>query len=307
MKVDVQRMPDSERLPMKPLTPEEAAKVVIDMGDVRITAGEFMAYIETLPPQYREYARTVNKAKFAEEVVKIKFLAERARREKLDQETTIQSQIRFQTDNLLAGKAYQKVLTSIPVEPATLQAYYDKHKQEYESVKARHILVRLPGSAVPLRSGQKELTSDEALAKAQGLRKRLVAGEDFAKLAKEESDDVNSGANGGEVGSFKRGQMVPQFEEVAFAIKPGEISEPVRTPYGFHLIIVDEHESKSLEEMKPELEKLVRQESGQKALLDHIGKAGVKVDQSFFGVMTIGEPMVAPKPLDLPAAPPPAQ
>src|SRR5687768_8000003 len=71
--VQMQPVPESELLAFKPLTPEEAAKVVLTIGDTQITAGEFMAYVDTLPPQYRPYVRTVNRAKWAQEVLKIKF------------------------------------------------------------------------------------------------------------------------------------------------------------------------------------------------------------------------------------------
>jgi peptidyl-prolyl cis-trans isomerase C len=296
--VDVQRVPDSELLASKPLTPEEAAKVVMVIGDTEITAGEFMAYIDTVPPQYRQQARTVNRGKWAQEVIKIKFLAAEARRQKVDQDPKVQAQLNFQAENLLAARAYDRRIQGLTVDEAALRDYFSKHKAEYERVKASHILVRLPGSPVPLRKGQKELTSDEALAKAQALRKRIVAGEDFAKLAKEESDDTNSAASGGDVGFFKRGQMVPEFEEVAFFMKPGEVSEPVRSQYGFHVIRLDQREAKSFEELKPELEKRVRLDLAQKALLENLSKGAVKVDETFFGPLEFGAPMA-----QAPAAP----
>jgi peptidyl-prolyl cis-trans isomerase C len=255
-----------------------------------------MAYVDTLPPQYRRYARTVNRGKWAEEVIRIKFLAAQARRQKLDQDPKLQSQIAFQAENLLAARAYDRTAKAVKVDDAALREYLDRHKTEYERVRARHILVRSPGSPVPLPEGRKELTSDEALAKAQALRKRIVAGEDFAKLAREESDDNNTAVSGGDVGFFKRGQMTPEFEEVAFFMKPGDVSEPVRTQFGFHLIRLEEREAKTFEELRPELEKRVRLELAQEALKDELSAADVKVDESFLGPMSVGSPMAEAAP-----------
>jgi len=83
------------------------------------------------------------------------------------------------------------------------------------------------------------------------LRKKIQAGADFAELARQESDDAGSGANGGDLGSFRRGQMVPTFEQAAFAMQPGDLSEPVKTPFGYHVIKVEAKESKSFDEVRP--------------------------------------------------------
>jgi parvulin-like peptidyl-prolyl isomerase len=81
-----------------------------------------------------------------------------------------------------------------------------------------------------------------ALALAQELRQRLVDGEEFAALAAEYSDDPGSAMSGGDLGWFSRGRMVPEFEEAAFSLAPGEISEPVRTDFGYHIIQVIERD-----------------------------------------------------------------
>ena len=99
-----------------------------------------------------------------------------------------------------------------------LKAYYEAHKGEYEQVRARHILIRMQGSPVALPAGQKDLTEDEALAKALEIRQKIVDGADFADLARAESNDSGSSSNGGDLGFFKPGQMLPSFEEAAFAL-----------------------------------------------------------------------------------------
>jgi hypothetical protein len=100
-------------------------------------------------------------------------------------------------------------------------------------IRARHILLRFPENATPAQI-------DSVRALAESLRSRLVAGEDFATLARQYSQDTGSGANGGDLGTFGRGEMVPPFEEAAFSLAVGDISEVVETTFGLHIIRVDE-------------------------------------------------------------------
>jgi len=118
-------------------------------------------------------------------------------------------------------------------------------------------------------------TDEEALALAKELVKRLRAGEDFAKLAKEYSDDPGSRDNGGDLGWFGRGRVVPEFEKAAFSLKPGEISDPVKTMFGYHIIQVlekDPHHPISPAELDQK-----KAEAYQKLLADQ--KAAMKIER----------------------------
>jgi len=132
---------------------------------------------------------------------------------------------------------------------AELRAAYDANPGRFQSAeqrRARHILVAV-GKA----------TDDQAAAKkAAGLRARLDKGEDFAALARESSDDTGSAANGGELGWAGKGTFVGPFEDALFAAKPGEITQPVRTEFGYHIIQLEEVRpgaQRSFEEVRPEL------------------------------------------------------
>ena len=134
----------------------------------------------------------------------------------------------------------QYVIVSAPVPPQTIsdqdaQAYYDSNLKEYEQlpqVHAAHILARVP----PVGGSEAE---NKAKAKIEEVLKRARAGEDFAKLAKETSEDTANAQQGGDLGFVKRGDLVPQFEQAAFALKKGELAPaPVRTPFGYHAIKV---------------------------------------------------------------------
>lgn len=258
-------------------------KVVLSVGEEKFTVGELQQMIDALPEQYRNAARGAGKRQFAEQLIRLKLLSQEARRRKLDQTPLFQKQLALQRDNLLAGALFQDLSANSTIDEASSRRYYDQHKSEYEQVKGRHILVRMQGSPMPLPAEKKELTEEEALAKAQALRKRLLAGEDFSALAKAESDDTGSGANGGDLGFFKHGQMVPPFEQAAFSLPVGQLSEPVKTQFGFHLIQVEQKEAKTYEEVRGEIEKRMRPDIARQAVEDLRKQTPVTIDEAYFG------------------------
>ncbi len=120
----------------------------------------------------------------------------------------------------------------VNVTPQDVERYYKEHNDEYaqaEQVHVRHIFLPLAGH-----------TEEETLAQMEDIRKHAVAGEDFGKLADQYSQGPGAG-QGGDLGNFKKGQMAKEIEDVAFALKPGEISQPFRMGAGIHLIKVEEH------------------------------------------------------------------
>lgn len=261
-----------------PATPPD--KVVITVGDTKITAAQFNELIEMLPEQTRSQARGPGRKQFGDQVVRILTLAEEARRRKIDQNPVFKEQAEFQVDNLLAGRMFGEL---VQASDAELHQYYDEHKGEFEQIHARHILIRAAGSPVPLDPGQKELTDQEALAKAQDIRKQLLAGADFATLASKESDDSGSKGKGGDLSFFHRGQMIGPFEDAAFKLNVGEISEPVKTPFGYHIIRVEAKNPGTFEEAKPEIMRRVQQQKSQEALQELLKKTGSTMDPAFFG------------------------
>lgn len=142
-----------------------------------------------------------------------------------------------------------------------LERYYRRNLDLFEikeEVKASHILLKLAEDA-------DQATIDKRRALAEELLKQLKDGADFAKLAKAHSDDTSNAAAGGDIGTFGRGVMVREFEDAVFALRPGQLSDVVRTPFGFHIIKVDEHT-----------------DAGVKPLVDAIDevKAGLKVEKA---------------------------
>jgi peptidyl-prolyl cis-trans isomerase D len=147
------------------------------------------------------------------------------------------------------------------VSDGEVEAYYKEHGSEFEEpkrIRVAHVLVRVP----PVGGSDAE---NSAKAKVEAVIKRARAGEDFAKLAREISEDKASAVQGGDLGFVGPGELVAPFEQAAFALKKGEVSEPVRTPFGYHAIrVLDVREGGKtpLKDVTPKIkETLVAQKS----------------------------------------------
>jgi peptidyl-prolyl cis-trans isomerase C len=144
------------------------------------------------------------------------------------------------------------------VSAEDVKKFYDENPQHFEQpeqVKASHILVKVDPAATPEAKA-------EAKKKIEGILKQVKEGGDFAALAKEHSD-CPSAAQGGDLGAFGRGQMVKEFEETAFSMKPGEVSGIVETQFGYHIIKVTEKKEAgkvSFDEVKDQIEAYLKQQ-----------------------------------------------
>ena len=148
-----------------------------------------------------------------------------------------------------------------------LRALYDEHKDEFgvgEERKARHILIQVKD-----QNNKEEVKKAEE--KANDLLKRIKQGESFEKLAKEFSEDPGSASKGGDLGFFGRGVMEPDFEKAVFALKKGEVSEPVLTSFGYHIIKLEDiraEQRKPFDEVKDELRKRFRKDAAEREYFD---------------------------------------
>jgi parvulin-like peptidyl-prolyl isomerase len=249
--------------------------VLVQVNDVKITVAEFEMILKAYPDNTRVFILGPGKQQFFDQLVRTIVLSEEGKRRKLDQDPTYQAQARYSLAAILSSATNEDIKNNLKIDDGVLKKYYDEHAADYTKVKARHILIRFKGSPVSVRPGQQDLSDEEALAKAQALQAKIKAGADFADVAREESDDASSGANGGDLGLFGHGQMVPSFEDAAFQLKAGEVSDPVKSPFGYHVIQVQERQVKSFEELKPELEAKVRPDLTKKQVDDLVNKAKV--------------------------------
>jgi peptidyl-prolyl cis-trans isomerase C len=270
-------------LPIPPPLPKVAPdKVILTVGSMNLTAEQFDQIIDSVPEQYKAFFKGPGRKQFADQIVKVLVLAQEGQRRKLDEKPAFKTQALFQADNVLASATVAEINQSTKLDESELRKYYEDHKSDFEQLHARHILVRMKGSPVPVKPGQPDLTEAEALNKAQDILKRLKAGEDFAKLAETESDDVGSAANGGDLPSFAHGRMVPSFEEAAYKLQPGQISDPVKSQFGYHIIKLESRQAKTFEEARPEIEQKLKPEQVKKVMDDLEKNTKVVYDPEFF-------------------------
>jgi peptidyl-prolyl cis-trans isomerase C len=257
---------------------------VFAVGGTAMTKSQFDAFISNLPAQVQaQMATPAGKRQMAERLAEVIGYAQEARNRKLDQKASVQQQLKIQEQSVLASALVQDIQDKYAPADAELKSYYDSHLNEYEQAKARHILIRFKGSRVPLKTGQKDLTEEESLAKAKEIKARLDKGEDFAAVAKAESDDTGSGAQGGDLGTFSRGRMVPEFETAVFQQPIGQVGEPVRSMFGYHVIQVQERTARPFDEVKGEIAQSQKQAGTQKALDAVKGQMKTVLDESYFG------------------------
>jgi peptidyl-prolyl cis-trans isomerase C len=162
-------------------------------------------------------------------------------------------------DIVINNLVEKEVAGKIVVSEAEAKKFYDENLDKFkqnEAVRASHILCGVDASATPEEK-------KKAKEKAEALRKRVLAGEDLAAIAKSDSTCPSS-AQGGDLGFFEKGQMVPPFEQAAFALKPGGISEVVETQFGYHIIKQTEKREAATAKFEEVKERLIRYLKGQK-------------------------------------------
>jgi peptidyl-prolyl cis-trans isomerase D len=162
---------------------------------------------------------------------------------------------------------FNKLEGGVQVGHDELQAYYDQHRDQYrtpEQVKVSHILIKTPLPGPDGKVDEKGVT--EAQHRAEDLLKQIKGGAKFEDLAKKYSEDPGSAKEGGSLGWIGKGRTVPEFEKAAFSLPKGQMSDLVKSSYGFHIIRVDDNQDahmKTLDEVKDQIEPILKQQKGQ--------------------------------------------
>ncbi|MGV3550452.1 peptidylprolyl isomerase [Rhizobium sp.] len=197
--------------------------VIAKIDGVEVTQSDLTLALDNLDPQLAQLPEEQKKLAALSTVIDAKIIAEKARSEKMEDSAEFKSRLEFIVDRELHNAYFKKYVID-KITDADVKARYDAEIAKLppvEEVRARHILVK---------------TEEEA----KTVIKELSEGKDFAELAKAKSTDPNK-SDGGDLGYFKKGMMVPEFETAAFGMKAGEVSkEPVKTQFGFHVIKVED-------------------------------------------------------------------
>jgi parvulin-like peptidyl-prolyl isomerase len=241
---------------------------------------------KSAPPEQAE--------KLKSELAELFILNDRAKRAGIDKDKGYQMLYKVQRASYLAGRTQQELRTTTVVGDPEMKKHYDENKQQFEETRASHILIMLPEQREQRAQGEekkegqpaqpaKPATKEDARKLAEQLLARVKAGEDFAKLAKEYSDDTGSGQQGGDLGFFRKDvRFVPEFKEAVFKLKPGEVSDIVETQFGYHIIKVIENRTAGFDEaMKAELKDDLLEKEIQKRIEAIKAKDLVKIDENF--------------------------
>jgi peptidyl-prolyl cis-trans isomerase C len=204
------------------------------VGNAKITQADFEREMENLPPFAQKlFEGKGGKEKFLDELIKKELIYQEALKKGLDKDAEFKKKLEdFKKISLISQILEEEIETKAKVTEQEVKDYYEKHKNELAAVsqiRARHVLVKTE-------------------AEAKNILERIKKGEDFGKLAQKYSIDPGSAKNGGDLGFFSAGQMVPEFETAAAQMNVGEISEPVKTKFGYHIIkVTDKKTGKPLE------------------------------------------------------------
>jgi peptidyl-prolyl cis-trans isomerase C len=229
-----------------------SAKVLARVNGAEITDEDVKIAMEdigsSLPQQIEGPAR---QAYILDYLIDAKLVAQKAEADKMGEGPEFAKKVAYYRDKVLMEDLLGKVAKDAATDTAIQKTYDDVAKQQKpeEEVRARHILV-------------------ESEPDAQAALKRVTGGEDFAKVANEMSKDP--GSKGGELGWFTKERMVPEFAEAAFKMQPGQISDPVKSQFGWHIIQLEERRQKqfpSLDQVRDQVTRYVVQKSQSELIL----------------------------------------
>jgi peptidyl-prolyl cis-trans isomerase C len=270
------------------LTAPASAKVLARVNGAEITDEDVKIALDdigaSLPQQIEGPAR---EAYILDYLIDAKLVAQKADADKLGDSPEFAKKVAYYRDKVLMEDLLGKIAKDAASEPAIQKTYDEVAKQQKpeEEIHARHILV-------------------ESEPDAQAALKRVKAGEDFAKVAGEMSKDP--GSKGGDLGWFTKERMVPEFADAAFKMQPGQVSEPVKSQFGWHVIKVEERRQKqfpSLDQVRDQVTRYVVQKSQSELILKLREQA--KVERTEPEKPADAAPTAAPdaKPPANPAAP----
>ncbi|GAB7025527.1 peptidylprolyl isomerase [Geotalea toluenoxydans] len=258
---------------------EEVNPVVGKVGDFVLRQADLERVIANLTPEAQQkFQGEQEQASLVNQILLTKALAAKARKEGFERKPEVKEQLSYIIDQFLGQEYLRKVVTAnVEVPDAELKKYYQEHEKDFvvpERVKVRHIYF----------AAEKDATAEvkaQARAKAEKIAAQLKKGEDFAKLAGESSEDAESSANGGDLGYLTPGKTnSEEFEKAAFSLKAGEVSPVVETPFGYHIIKVDERQEKrtaTFEETKDYISSTLKaqlEEKKAREFLDAVAKEG---------------------------------
>lgn len=240
-------------------------KILAKVNGKDITGEDYNIFINSLNPDLRKHLLNTEKnEEVIDELIHQELIYQDAKDKGLDKEEDFQKVLEKAKKSLLLNYYLGKMLSDIAITDKEIEDFYKVHKDHFNTsptVRASHILV-------------------EDLEKAQEIYNKIVNGADFSLEAKKNST-CPSKNKGGDLGNFSRGQMVKEFEDAAFSMNVGDISKPIKTEFGYHIIkLTGKNPSKevSLEDAKDHIIKDIRRQKEQDIYRDKINLLKAKYD-----------------------------
>jgi peptidyl-prolyl cis-trans isomerase C len=263
--------------------------VIMTVNGEPVTETEFQLFLSTLPDNIRQMAnQSEARKRIADQFVRMKVVEQEARKLGGDKDPDVQAKMEFGHTNVLVEYALKKMA---PVPPESqLRAEYEKHKGEFGAAELSHILVAYQGGQVPPKSGP-ALPEPQAMQKAQAIEAKLRSGALFGPTAAQVSDDQTTGVQGGKLGEVQPGMLPPELQAVVDRLKPGEISQPVKSQFGIHIFKLDDRRPAPYEQMKPMIARKLQQDAVSTAVEKLEKSAHVEKDPKYFSA---GVPVVSP-------------
>jgi peptidyl-prolyl cis-trans isomerase C len=239
--------------PSLPDLPDDAVVAIFGDG-TKFTMGDFRNIYAAMPPANQQMALR-SREQWLHQWELLRKLTKLAEEAKLDQESPYKESLQYSRMNVLASAQINAAINRVVVEPADITKYYDANKQKYTQVRVKAIYIAFSDAASSSAGkGKKPLTEAEAKAKAAKLKAALKGGADFVKLVKENSDDETSREKEGDFATLRSTDNIPDaFRAAVFALKQGEVSEPLKQPNGFYLLRAEEVTVRPLADVRDEI------------------------------------------------------
>lgn len=241
---------------------------------VKVTIGELRGYVAAVPPDVQRQI-ALDPTVFVKQFAMARELAEMAKEKKLDQSSPVKEMLYYNTVTFLSQMMWQSAYTEMEVKPEEIVQEYDATKTEkYKQVKVDVIYISFGDDSTG--GNKKPRTEEQAKDKAAKLLAEVRGGADFAKLARENSDDAASREKGGYLDTLNIGDNIPEGFQVVFKMKPGETSDPIRQPNGYYLLRAEAVEYRPLKDVRDSVFNDLKAKH-LKEFMDKVN-AGVKVD-----------------------------
>jgi peptidyl-prolyl cis-trans isomerase C len=244
--------------PAAPIAPDT---VVATVEGKKFTAGDVRKLVAAMPPQNQQHFAADPK-EFLRQWVLLAKVATMAEKSQLDQRSPFKERLEYQRQLILSQAHIEQQFEQMPSPESEWKAFYEKNKAMFSQAKLKVIYIPFnmrPNAADP--NSPKPMTEAEAKTQAEAALAEIRKGADFAAVVKKYSKDATSAAKGGDFGTMKRSDSVPnEIKTAIFATKAGETTAPIRHTNGFYLFRVDAYVELPFEEVKGDVDRLVKQE-----------------------------------------------